>query len=328
MGAGAVHALERFSRLLGAEARRVRDHHLGQADDGIERGAQFVAHAGEELRLVLARLRELPALVLDFVEQPHILDRDRRLSSEVLDQLDLFVDERPHLLTKDDNRADQLSLLEHRDRKHRAITTELGASDYKRIPREIRRRRANIVNVRHLMRQRRLAQRGVRSGTDERGAAPVLRKCGWSVMEADTSELVTLAEKQARKLGVAQACRVRQHGIEDGLQFSRRARDDAQHLGGRSLLLPRLGELARTRLKLLLKLARVRLELLIRCRTHAGRLRLRPFHSITSSARASTVAGKARPSAFAVLRLMTSSYLVGACTGRSAGFSPLRMRST
>ena len=51
-------------------------------------------------------------------------------------------------------------------------------------------------------------------------------------------------------------------------------------------------------------------------------------YSITSSARASSVGGTSRPSAFAVLRLMTSSYLVGACTGRSAGFSPLRMRST
>jgi hypothetical protein len=30
----------------------------------------------------------------------------------------------------------------------------------------------------------------------------------------------------------------------------------------------------------------------------------------------------------AAFRLMISSYLVGACTGRSAGFSPLRMRST
>jgi hypothetical protein len=28
------------------------------------------------------------------------------------------------------------------------------------------------------------------------------------------------------------------------------------------------------------------------------------------------------------LRLITSSYLVGACTGKSAGLSPLRMRST
>ena len=51
-------------------------------------------------------------------------------------------------------------------------------------------------------------------------------------------------------------------------------------------------------------------------------------HSITSSARASTDGGIVRPSAFAVLRLITSWYLVAACTGRSAGFSPLRMRST
>src|SRR6516165_10375631 len=51
-------------------------------------------------------------------------------------------------------------------------------------------------------------------------------------------------------------------------------------------------------------------------------------HSMTSSARASRVAGTVRPSAFAVLRLITSSYLVGAWTGRSLGFSPLRMRST
>ena len=51
-------------------------------------------------------------------------------------------------------------------------------------------------------------------------------------------------------------------------------------------------------------------------------------YSITSSARASSFGGTFRPSALAVLRLMTSSYLVGACTGRSAGFVPLRMRST
>src|SRR3954469_22355582 len=51
-------------------------------------------------------------------------------------------------------------------------------------------------------------------------------------------------------------------------------------------------------------------------------------HSITSSARPSKVVGKSSPSALAVLRLITSSYLVGACTGRSAGFSPLRTRST
>jgi hypothetical protein len=39
------------------------------------------------------------------------------------------------------------------------------------------------------------------------------------------------------------------------------------------------------------------------------------LHSITSSARASTVVGISSPSVFAVLRLITNSYLVGACTG-------------
>src|SRR5262249_40102178 len=51
-------------------------------------------------------------------------------------------------------------------------------------------------------------------------------------------------------------------------------------------------------------------------------------YSRTSSARARTAGGKLRLRDLAVLRLTTISYLVGACTGRSAGFSPLRIRST
>ena len=50
------------------------------------------------------------------------------------------------------------------------------------------------------------------------------------------------------------------------------------------------------------------------------------LYSITSSASASNVGGILRPSAFAVLRLMINSNLVGSITGRSAGFSPLRIR--
>jgi hypothetical protein len=49
-------------------------------------------------------------------------------------------------------------------------------------------------------------------------------------------------------------------------------------------------------------------------------------YSITSSARASSVGGTSRPRAWALLRLIISSNLVGCTTGRSAGFSPLRMR--
>src|SRR5262249_10883700 len=49
-------------------------------------------------------------------------------------------------------------------------------------------------------------------------------------------------------------------------------------------------------------------------------------HSMTSSASASRVGDTSMPSVRAVCRLRTSSNLVGCITGRSAGFSPLRMR--
>src|SRR5262249_6923803 len=52
------------------------------------------------------------------------------------------------------------------------------------------------------------------------------------------------------------------------------------------------------------------------------------LHSITSLARASTKDGISSPITLALLRLITHSYLVGACTGRSPGFSPRRMRLT
>src|SRR5262245_42334347 len=54
-----------------------------------------------------------------------------------------------------------------------------------------------------------------------------------------------------------------------------------------------------------------------------------PVHySITWSARWSSAGGIVRPSAFAVLRLMTSSNVAGSWTGRSAGLAPLIIRST
>src|SRR5262249_28870452 len=51
-------------------------------------------------------------------------------------------------------------------------------------------------------------------------------------------------------------------------------------------------------------------------------------HSITSSARASRIGGTSRLSAFAVLRLTINSILAACCTGRSAAFSPFRIRPT
>src|SRR5262249_51448428 len=72
-------------------------------------------------------------------------------------------------------------------------------------------------------------------------------------------------------------------------------------------------------------------------RPHSERPRRRPAekrdeiatrHSITSSARASSVGGTSRPRALAVFRLITSSNFVGCSTGRSAGFVPCKILCT
>src|SRR4029450_4052369 len=51
-------------------------------------------------------------------------------------------------------------------------------------------------------------------------------------------------------------------------------------------------------------------------------------HSMTWSARSRSGCGIVSPSALAVLRLITSSNLVGCSIGRSAGFAPLKILST
>src|SRR5439155_8122537 len=53
---------------------------------------------------------------------------------------------------------------------------------------------------------------------------------------------------------------------------------------------------------------------------------LAAFHSITSSASAGSLGDMSRPRTLAVCRLMTNSNLAARITGRSAGFSPFRIR--
>src|SRR5262249_3728023 len=55
---------------------------------------------------------------------------------------------------------------------------------------------------------------------------------------------------------------------------------------------------------------------------------LAAVHSITPTARSSRPIGSSIPNARAALRLTMSENLVGCCTGKSPGLTPLRMRST
>src|SRR5262249_53730113 len=96
-------------------------HQFGVAEDGVERSAQLVAHVGQELRLVLTRFRELPAFVLDFIEQPHVLNRDHSLVGKGGDKLDLFVSERAYFSTSQNNHTNGTRFPQKRHTKSGAV---------------------------------------------------------------------------------------------------------------------------------------------------------------------------------------------------------------
>src|SRR5262249_60076081 len=65
-----------------------------------------MAHAGHELRLVLARLLQLAALVLDLTEQSRVLDGQHRLRRERLQEVNGPLGKVARLLAPDHKRPD------------------------------------------------------------------------------------------------------------------------------------------------------------------------------------------------------------------------------
>src|SRR5438093_1355140 len=94
--------------LLVQVAEDAFEHDLGEADDRVERRPQLMAHVREELALVAIGDLELAALLLDLVEETHVLHRDARLIGERLRELDLAVGERSRRDPTNSESADHL----------------------------------------------------------------------------------------------------------------------------------------------------------------------------------------------------------------------------
>src|SRR6516162_8551094 len=273
-------------------------------------------------------LQRLPSLV----EQPHVLDRDHRLVGEGPKQGDLSFGEELRLGAAQPDRADHDTFAHQRDGKDRVEAQ--APCEFAAFGKFVR-LGLDVSNVHRPLIENRSARR---IAADQRKRFDLSDR----PMMGDEKEPVAIQTPDGSVVCLAQPRRALADGVKHALNVDRRACDDAEDLAGRSLLLQGLGELL---FQVGVGCAKaVNVSSRLRClRTKTGNAcsALRPFanqdhlvgsraapHSITSSARASRLSGTTRPSAFAVLRLITSSYLVGACTGRSAAFHPLRMRST
>src|SRR5271169_2611158 len=146
---------------------------------------------------------------MQFIEQPRVLNGDDGLGGEVLYQLDLLVVERPDLGTVDDEGADQLIFLEHRDREHSPGAGELGKLRSASIERiEFFQ---DVGDLNRLLSRHRASERGVRVRADYWVAPPHLYKWLRGIMHRNSPKGITFASIQDTEFGLADARRVGEH---------------------------------------------------------------------------------------------------------------------
>src|SRR6202022_673577 len=198
-----------------------------------------MAHVGEELRLVLARFSELAALVLDFPEQPDILDRDRGLVGKGLDERDLLIRKGPYALQVIYHHdAEQVVALQYGNSKH--SSDRLGVFrpvGYFRRPPDNRNGDRSPLECG----ARRSA---VSAGPDRVSRHPVLKFRRRVVGHCHPQQFAIKAEDEC-PVGPAEPDRAFGNGLEHGPQIKRRAADYLEHLGRGGLLLEGFAEIVR-----------------------------------------------------------------------------------
>jgi hypothetical protein len=142
---GLVHAIGRAQLEFPARfVERVDRSRLGGGqlhglgDDGVQYGGEIqrridgVADLAESAQF-LDRPGQFGGARPQFVEQPHVLDRDHRLIGKIRDQLNLLAAERSDFLAVDADRADQFALLQHRHVEKASHTAKLDGGDAPRL---------------------------------------------------------------------------------------------------------------------------------------------------------------------------------------------------
>ena len=227
---------QKHAAVLGpADARGVGQH-------GLEHRRKLAGRAGDDLEHLGSRRLPLEQFA-QLVEQSCILDSDDRLIGKIADQLYLLVRERSYLGAIYGDRADELTLLEHRYAEKGSNASQLRRRHAHGIALLIGRLGRDIGNVHHLFGLHHAAEPGSRPGVYQLAHARLGISRRRAVHRYGAKPL-TLPQIQGPELGAADARGVFQHGAKHRLQLASRARYHLQDLGGRGLLLERLAQLA------------------------------------------------------------------------------------
>jgi len=212
------------------------EQHLGEADDRVERRPELVGHVGEELRLVTAGRPQLAIRRLQLGEQPDVLDGDDRLVGEGLEERGLSGGEELRLRTAEADRADPDAGPHQRNREDRGEAQAPGVFSAlgKLIPHGLEIEDMDCPTVQHRSAHDRSAAERKEELTDD--------ALGDRADLGDQEEPVTVTSIDGGVHRTAEAGGALRQGLEHGLKIGRRARNDAQNVGGRRLLLEGFGQ--------------------------------------------------------------------------------------
>jgi len=176
-----------------------------------------------------------------FIEQARVLHRDDRLRREVLYEGNLLVGKGTNLAAIGRDGTEQLIVFAQR---HDEVSpnADLGGDPRSRIVGALSRHLPNIIYVDERLALDQPGKRVARAGMKAEFV-----KLHPRIMDSRPPEAFTVIGEQHTGLGSAEAMRLIQHRFEHRFEVTRRAVDDLQYFGGRSLLLQGLACLGKSR---------------------------------------------------------------------------------
>src|SRR5262249_11778101 len=189
-------------------------------------GLQHIACPGLEFE----RLLEISSAPAEFARQPRILHRDHRLCGKVLQQRDLFVGERPHLLAVDDHCAQQNVVLEQPYCDLAADTPELSLLSERRN-RKISPFLTDLGNLDNSSTARASSQRYAWMWPKSTNPPRPLDPAQFTGRRSRV-KVFTVESKEVTMRRLAKSYRLFEHCVEHRREVAGRAVDDPQYLGG------------------------------------------------------------------------------------------------
>ena len=159
----------------------------------------------------------------------------------------MFVAEGPNFLAVYGQSANQLALLQQRDKQNGSYPAKFdGIHQTLTAPLYVPAFSSKIGHVDHFFCGDHAGKGAVGSGRRTKGyARAAFSEGGWCIMGRDRVQRLAVPPKDVAKLSLAEADRVLQHGLEDRLKITQRTADNLESLRSRRLPLQRFVQFTR-----------------------------------------------------------------------------------